>query len=188
MTIKRLTVNDASSITNLIKSTNFEYSELNNSNSGFLLYNYGEDNYKERLKQYSHYSFGCFEGDNLVGCVLAYPLKFLKENNEFVAHESLVFNELLSLKNQNMVWGEQIAILPNKRRKLYGKLLMRKIYDKMKDDNLLYFSCMVSLFPNLNKAGVNFLNSEKYYHIFKTVEENGTVWGLFLSSKILFEK
>jgi len=181
MEIKKLEYGDGKIISELIESTNIKHSLENNSNSGFLLYNYGEDNYNKRLKLSNNYSFGCFENNKLVGCVLAYSLDFLIKNNQFIKHEEKVINHIKSL-NREIIWGEQIALEFNKRRRLLGKLMMKSIYKEMISQNIYFFSCMVALYPNLNKAGLHFMLSDnKKYNIDKTILENDTVWAILIN-------
>lgn len=188
MIIRRLVFGDGKKISELIEKTNIKYSSENNSKTGFLLYNYGEDDYDERLKTSNTYSFGCFEEDKLVGCVLAYSLELLIKNNQFIKHEEKVITYIKSF-NKKIIWGEQIALEYNKRRMFYGKSMMKRIYDEMINNNISFFSCMVALYPNLNKAGLNFMLSDNVkYNINKTILENDTIWAILINKYKIDEK
>lgn len=179
--ISKINFEDAVRIANFVEKINIKYKD-NHEYSGFLLYNFGAEDYQKRLKISNDISFLYSENGKIISFVLAYKGSLLKEYSFLIKHEKNIIREVLliceKLKINDFVWGEQIGVISEKRRKGFGELMLNLIFNYMKTNKIKDFFCMVSLCPNTNTAGLNFLLSEKKFNIVRIVQEVDVKWAI----------
>ncbi len=147
--------------------------------TGFLVYVLTPQEYRLRIKL-SDFFYVAEENNQIIGFLMCYDNKNLQKllKNGKLNHEDQLVKTIAS-KKEPYVFGDQIAIIPNKAQLGIGKLFMKNLFKDMKTENINSLYVGILHKPALNTASERFCEKQGFIMQEKITNSDKHTWGIY---------
>jgi N-acetylglutamate synthase-like GNAT family acetyltransferase len=148
------------------------------SQSGFLIYPLNESGYNIRTK--SKYFYIAEDNSKIDGFLMCYDSNTLNNylKDGLLSHEDGLVG-FVAKQTQPFVFGDQIGVNPDNKRKNLGTEMMNELFKNMKKNNIFTMYVGILHKPTKNITSISFCNKIGFKEIAEVTNEDKTVWGIY---------
>ena len=177
MIIRKANLGDLEGICKVAEAVKIDYDHPQK--DGFLVYGLNQERYAQRLKS-SDFFYVALSDEKVVGFLMGYDnetLKNLMKDGE-LAHEDML-TKRVSEQEDTYIFGDQIAVIPNRTLSGVGSSLMQTLFEDMRRAliNMMYVGILHE--PGMNTASKKFCEKLGFTHQENVMNSDNHKWGVY---------